>query len=106
MYHDGVVCLVYFLVPYLLKDLVGAEHPAGIRCQKVQDIELDGRQLDLLSVDNDLVVIFIDGEGDYRLLQRNRRLPLSHSLYQLAFFQVPERSTLLQSRQYGSHQIL
>ena len=50
MYHDGVVCLVYFLVPYLLKDLVGAEHPAGIRCQKVQDIELDGRQLDLLSV--------------------------------------------------------
>ena len=52
--------LVYFLVPYLLKDLVGAEHPAGIRCQKVQDIELDGRQLDLLSVDNDLVVIFID----------------------------------------------
>ena len=62
MYHDGVVCLVYFLVPYLLKDLVGAEHPAGIRCQKVQDIELDGRQLDLLAVDNDLVVIFIDGE--------------------------------------------
>ena len=66
MYHDGVVCLVYFLVPYLLKDLVGAEHPAGIRCQKVQDIELDGRQLDLLSVDNDLVVIFIDGEATDR----------------------------------------
>ena len=63
MYHDGVVCLVYFLVPYLLKDLVGAEYPAGIRCQKVQDIELDGRQLDLLAVDNDLVVIFIDGEA-------------------------------------------
>ena len=66
MYHDRIIGLVYLLIPYLFKDLVGAEHPAWIGGQEIKDIELDGRQLDLLAVDNDLVVIFIDGESTDR----------------------------------------
>ena len=63
MYHNCVVGLVYFFIPHLLKDLVRTEHPAGIRCQKIQDIELDRRQLDLLTVDNDLVIILVNGQA-------------------------------------------
>ena len=50
MYHDGIVCLVYFFVPHFLKDFIRAEHAARIRREKVQDIELDRSQLDLLPV--------------------------------------------------------
>ena len=63
MYHDGIVCLVYFFVPHLLKDFIRAEHAARIRREKVQDIELDRSQLDLLPVHDDLVVVFVDRES-------------------------------------------
>lgn len=34
MYHDRIIGLVYLLIPYLFKDLVGAEHPAWIGGQR------------------------------------------------------------------------
>ena len=63
MYHNRVVCLIHLLVPDLLKNLVGAEYFAWIRCQQIQDVELDRGQLNLLVVDRYLMVVLVDGEA-------------------------------------------
>ena len=59
MYHHRIVRFVYLFVPHLLKNLVCTEYPPGIRSQQVQDIKLDRRELDLLSIDDDLVIVFL-----------------------------------------------
>ena len=56
-------CLVYFFVPHLLKDFIRAEHAARIRREKVQDIELDQSQLDLLPYTMTLWFVFVDRES-------------------------------------------
>ena len=61
-----VSVLIAPLIPDALINFVRREHSPRVLDQQKEDLVLDGRQLDLLSVDNDLVVIFIDGEATDR----------------------------------------
>ena len=63
MYHDRVVGLIYLFVPHLLEYLIRAEHAARIGRQKIEDIEFDGRQLDLFPVNGHFMVVFVDNQS-------------------------------------------
>ena len=68
MYHDRVVGLIYLFIPHPLEYLVGAEYLARVGSQQVQDIELNGCELDFLIVHNHFMVILVNGHSLYGYL--------------------------------------
>ena len=60
MYHNCIVGLIKLFVPHTFKDFICAEHTARIGCQQIQNVKLNGRELDALAVTDDLMGNFID----------------------------------------------
>ena len=56
MYHDGVVLPRILFIPHLLKISSVLNTRPGFDARRYRISNFDGRQLDLLAVDNDLVV--------------------------------------------------
>ena len=63
MYHDRIVGLIYLFIPHLLEYLVGAEYLARVGSQQVQDIKLNGGELDFLIVHDYFMIILINGHS-------------------------------------------